>query len=64
MVAFVLYQAAAEYVGIILRGIPSSLDAGARMVSGFVTDHPVVALGSLLGVLVLWGLFAGGVRRR
>jgi len=64
MVAFVLYQAAAEYVGVILRGIPASLDAGARMVSGFVTDHPVVALGSLLGVLVLWAVFAGGVRRR
>jgi hypothetical protein len=64
MVAFVLYQAAAEYVGVILRGIPASLDAGARMVSGFVTDHPVVALGSLLGVLVLWAVFAGGVRRK
>ena len=63
MVAFVLYQAAAEYVGIILRGIPASLDAGARMVSGFVTDHPLIVLGSLLGALVLWALFAGGVRR-
>ncbi len=64
MVAFVLYQAAAEYVGILLRGLPASLDAGARMVSGFVTDHPVVALGSLLGVLVLWVLLAGGGRHR
>lgn len=64
MLAFALFQAAAEYVGILLRGIPTSLDAGARMVSRLVTDHPVIALGSLLGVLVLWALFAGGGRRR
>jgi hypothetical protein len=63
MVALVLHQAAAEYVGIILKGIPTSLDAGARMVSGFVTDHPVLSLGSLLGMLVLWVLLSGGGRR-
>lgn len=63
MVAFVLFQAAAEYIGTVLRGIPSSLDAGARMVSGFVADHPVFALGSLLAVLVLWVTLAGGGRR-
>jgi hypothetical protein len=63
MVAFVLYQAAAEYVGTILKSIPTSLDSGARMVSGFVVDHPVFALGSLLGVLVLWVLLSGGGRR-
>lgn len=63
MVAFVLHQAAAEYVGVLLRGIPASLDAGGRAISGFVTEHPVVALGSLLGVLVLWVLFTGSGRR-
>ena len=63
MVAFVLYQAAAEYVGTLLKSIPTSLGSGARMVSGFVTDHPVFALGSLLGVLMLWVVFAGGGRR-
>jgi hypothetical protein len=64
MVAFALFQAAAEYVGTTLRGLPTSFGAGARMVWGFVTDHPVFVLGSLLGVLVLWALFAGGGRRR
>jgi hypothetical protein len=63
MVAFVLFQAAAEYIGTTLRGIPASLDAGARMVSRFVTDHPVAALGSLLGALMLVLLLAGGRRR-
>jgi len=64
MIAFALFQAAAEYVGTTLKGIQTSLGAGARTVSDFVTDHPVFALGSLLGVLVLWALFAGGGRRR
>jgi hypothetical protein len=64
MVALAPSQAAGEYVGTLLRGIPASLDAGARMVSGFVADHPVLALGSLLAVLMLWALFSGGGRRR
>jgi hypothetical protein len=34
------------------------------MVKDFVTDHPVFVLGSLLGVLVLWAMLAGGGRRR
>lgn len=59
----VLYQAAAEYVGTILRGIPASLDAGGRMLTGFVTEHPVAALGSLFGALFLWVLFTGSGRR-
>ncbi len=64
IVALVLYQAAAEYVGTTLRGLPTSFGAGARMVKDFVTDHPVFVLGSLLGVLVLWAMLAGGGRRR
>ncbi len=64
MVALALSQAASEYVGTLLRGIPAALGAGARMVSDFVTDHPVLALGSLLAALMLWALFSGGGRRR
>lgn len=63
MVALVLYQAAAEYVGTILRSIPMSLGSGVNIVSDFVTDHPVFALASLLGMLMLWVFLAGGGRR-
>lgn len=59
MIAFILAQAMAEYVGAVLRGVPASLNSGARLVTGFVSDHPVFALGSLLAVLVIWAVFAG-----
>ena len=64
MIAFALFQAAAEYIRALLKGIPTTLDAGARMVTGFVADHPVFALGSLLAVLMVWAMIAGGGRHR
>lgn len=63
MVALVIYQAAAEYVGTLLKSIPTALGSGISSVSDFVTDHPVFALASLLGVLMLWVFFSGGGRR-
>lgn len=63
MIAFILAQALAEYVGAVLKGVPESLNAGARIITGFVSDHPVFALGALLVVLVIWAVFTGSGRR-
>lgn len=59
----VALQAAAEYVGTTLQGLPSRFGAGFDAVKRFVAEHPIAALGFAAGLLVLMALLSGRSRR-
>ena len=63
MIALASYQAVAEYIGTLLRGVPMSLDGAFRALTDFVISHPVVTLGSILVLLTLWVVISGSGRR-
>ncbi len=56
----VLYQAAAEYVGILLKGIPAVLGRTVNVVADFAGEHTVGVVGGLAVLIVLWTFLARG----
>lgn len=56
-------QAAAEYIGTTLSGVPARFGAAVHVVQRFVSDHPIAALGFVAGVIVLVFLLSGRSRR-
>ncbi len=63
MIAVFLYQAAAEYVGVLLKGIPAALGRTANVVADFVGEHAVGVFGGLVVLIVLWAFMARAPRR-
>ena len=63
MIAVLLYQAAAEYVGVLLKGIPAALGGTVNVVADFVGEHVVVVFGGLAVLILLWAFLARGRRR-
>ncbi len=60
MIAVLLYQAAAEYVGVLLTGIPAALGRTASVAADFLGEHAVGVFGGLALVIVLWAFLARG----
>ena len=60
MIAVLLYQAAAEYVLVLLKGIPAALRGTANVVVDFVGAHAVGVFGGLALLIVLWAFLARG----
>jgi hypothetical protein len=56
-------QAAAEYIGTTLSGVPARFGAGFHAVKGYVSDHPIAALGFVATLIVLIFLLSGRSRR-
>ena len=59
----VLYQAAAEYVGVLLKGIPAVLGRTVNLAADFVGEHAVGVFGGLAVLVVLWTFLARGRRQ-
>ena len=63
MIAVLLYQAAAEYVGVLLQGIPAALGRTLNVVTDYIGEHAVGVFGGLAVLIVLWAFLARGRRR-
>ena len=63
MIAVLLYQAAAEYLGVLLKGIPAALGGTVSAVADFVGEHVVGVFGGLAVLILLWAFLARGRRR-
>jgi hypothetical protein len=58
----VLYQPAAEYVGVLLKGIPAALGKAVNVVADFAGEHTAGVVGGLAVLIVLWAFLARGRR--
>ena len=63
MIAVLLYQAAAEYVGVLLKGIPAALGRTGSVAADFLGEHAVGVFGGLALLIVLWAFLARGRRQ-